>query len=182
MNFWQIFWIPKPSNRLKKTVTESLSFISFQLSLFLFSSLISFSSHLCLSLSFSAHLSSQMSLSPLSTLSLSSQMSLSSVFSSLSLFSCLSLFSSLSLLHFFSFALLFQISTIFLFSMTMTVITGSVSSLCALSAIVHGPWPFRCLAKSSLGTTVEVFLLWTRATWNKVGLYLRWRWRCVDLS
>ena len=49
-------------------------------------------------------------------------------------------------------------------SMTTTVITGSVSSLCALSARVHGPWPFRCLARNSLDTTVKVYLRITRAT------------------
>ena len=48
--------------------------------------------------------------------------------------------------------------------MRMTAITGSISSLCALSARVHGPWPFRCLARSSLDTTVHVYLGRTRAT------------------
>ena len=65
-------------------------------------------------------------------------------------FSTLSLFSSVpSSLSFFPFSLLFHISSLFLFSMTMTMITGSAKSVGALSARVHGPWPFHCLANCS---------------------------------
>ena len=78
------------------------------------------------------------------SLSLLTSISLSSDFY---LFSCPSLFSSLSL-----------------FSMTMTVITGSLSSLCALGARVHGPWPFRCGARSTFDTTVQVYLRRARTT------------------
>ena len=66
--------------------------------------------------------------------------------------------------HFHLSSLLFHISTLFLFSMKMKVITGSARSLCALGATLHGPWPFRCLARSSLGTTVQQYLLRTGAT------------------
>ena len=88
-------------------------------------------------------------------------------FSCLSLSSHLCLFSHLylsftsSLSHLTSLSLIHSLS---LFSMRMTVITGSVGSVCALCARVHGPWPFRCLPKSSLGITVYVYLLRTRAT------------------
>ena len=97
-------------------------------------------------------LSSPLLSSPLlSSPLLSSPLLSSPLFSSL-LFSSLSLFSS--------------------FSMATTVNTGSVSSLRALSARVH-------LARSSLDSTVQVYLRTARATLNKVGLYLRWRWSGV---
>ena len=72
--------------------------------------------------------------------------------------------------------LLLRISPLFLFSMTMTVITGSERSLCALSARVHGPGE-RHARYNCLG----IHLCATRAIFNEVGLNLRWRWRGVHL-
>ena len=92
-----------------------------QHSLFLCSS-ISFSSLLCL------HFSPSLLLSFSLSRSLSFSLSLSSLFFSLlnssHFSSCLSLI---------SFSLLFDTSSLFLFSLTMIVITGSVSSLCGHS-------------------------------------------------
>ena len=57
--------------------------------------------------------------------------------------------------------------------MLITMITSPASSLCVLSVRVHGYWPFHCLARSSLDTTVQIYMRVTRVTWNKVDLFLR---------
>ena len=111
----------------------------------------------------------------LSHFSLCSQMSVSLLISisSLSLFSFTShFFTSLSL---FFFLLLCLSSLSFscqlsrsLFTVTMTVITGPVSSLCALSGRVHGLRPFHCLAKNSIGTTVFKYIC------SRVPLEIKW--------
>ena len=123
---------------------------------------------------------------PCSHLYLSSQLFLISVslsylsVSSHLYISCLSLFPPLSHLSFLSslvsllisISLLFHISSLFLLSMTMTVITGSVNSLCALSASMDlGPvvdWRQARLIPLSGYTCVE-----------RVPLEIKWACTCA---
>ena len=110
------------------------------------------------------------------------------LFFSFSLFTSLSLFSFISVLislhsHLSLFSSLSRLNSILLFSFSLLCFTSlshliSVSllndndsdhwfsklSICTLIARVHGPWPFRCLARSSLDATVQVYLRTTRAT------------------